>query len=499
MAKKYLSIEEAAEQLGMETEELNRLRESGELRGFADRGTWKFKIDDIENLERSRQADSNPEVPLLDDADTADSSIISSASGGAKTPSAGDSSLILGSDYEGDDGSTVIRKGNGSGASDSDVRLILDDKLVDDLDDSHADVELNLRDSDSDVRLVDDQSEEDDSDSDVKLVDSDSDSDVRLAEGDPSGSDSDVQLIASDSDTSDSDVQLIGGDMRSDSDVRLMADDRTDSDVALVTDDDSVLSDEDSGIHLKSADSGISLETPADSGISLMSDDDSGIGFAAESGISLESPTDSGIALVSDDDDELNESIPMLDSNSEEHDEFDQTAFEVPSLEDESGDTEFELADEGDSADDTSVILFDDDEDSAAATVAKKSADDDGLEDDEFEDFGDDELVADDVIGEDDELDELDVFDADDDDFEESFHSGESHAEFVAPLAGAGRGVPAADADWGTGTFIGLTVSSVVLLLCGLIMFDLVNTMWHWGEANPVSGTFVETFSGLFQ
>ena len=41
MAKKYLNLEEAAAELGMEKEELNRLREAGDIRGFADRGAWK--------------------------------------------------------------------------------------------------------------------------------------------------------------------------------------------------------------------------------------------------------------------------------------------------------------------------------------------------------------------------------------------------------------------------------------------------------------------------
>ena len=40
MAKKYLSIEEAAGQLGMTVEQLQRFREKGDIRGFADRGSW---------------------------------------------------------------------------------------------------------------------------------------------------------------------------------------------------------------------------------------------------------------------------------------------------------------------------------------------------------------------------------------------------------------------------------------------------------------------------
>src|SRR5688572_1265328 len=66
--KKYLSLDEASSRLGMTNEQLIRLREQGEIRGFADRGTWKFRVEDVEELSRTRQPDSSPEVPLLDDS-----------------------------------------------------------------------------------------------------------------------------------------------------------------------------------------------------------------------------------------------------------------------------------------------------------------------------------------------------------------------------------------------------------------------------------------------
>ena len=65
--KKYLTLEEAARQLSMAPDELVRLRERGEIRGFADRGTWKFRSEDVEEFSRSRDADSSPEVPIIDD------------------------------------------------------------------------------------------------------------------------------------------------------------------------------------------------------------------------------------------------------------------------------------------------------------------------------------------------------------------------------------------------------------------------------------------------
>ncbi len=64
-SKKYLSLEEAADLLGLTPERLIRVREKGDVRGFADRGTWKFRRDDIEEFQRRHQADSDPAVPLL--------------------------------------------------------------------------------------------------------------------------------------------------------------------------------------------------------------------------------------------------------------------------------------------------------------------------------------------------------------------------------------------------------------------------------------------------
>ena len=56
MAKKYLTLEKASRQLGMAPDELVRLRERSQIRGFADRGTWKFKSEDVEEFARSRDA-----------------------------------------------------------------------------------------------------------------------------------------------------------------------------------------------------------------------------------------------------------------------------------------------------------------------------------------------------------------------------------------------------------------------------------------------------------
>src|SRR3954453_18320232 len=117
MSKKYLSLDEAAAQLGMARDELTRLREKGELRGFADRGTWKFKVEDVENLGRSRQADSDPEVPLMLGDRSGDAIVID------------DDVPDIFADIDSDSGDSSMDR-NLLSNSDSDVRLILDDDLA---------------------------------------------------------------------------------------------------------------------------------------------------------------------------------------------------------------------------------------------------------------------------------------------------------------------------------------------------------------------------------
>ncbi|HXY33423.1 MAG TPA: helix-turn-helix domain-containing protein [Planctomycetaceae bacterium] len=592
MAKKYLTLEEAAQQLGMAPDELVRLRERGDIRGFADRGTWKFKSEDVEEFARSRDADSSPEVPILDDAPKA---------------------------KPGDSG--VRKGGRFNKTSDSDVRLLLDDTLVPGAKDSDPEVVLSqLGTSDSDVRLVEDAGGlvDSGSDSDVKLISTSStemdltpgsgsssdasDSDVQLVgttstellpkEGSSGssggsttdGSDSDVQLVAADSDSdvrlakpekgkpngsrSDSDVRLVGTDdlatVGSESDIRLSSGSGSSVDIGggsgsssnkgvgstssvvltdsgsddSSTDESSVLlgdsgialdtgsamkvgagSSADSGITLQSlADSGISLEK-ADSGISLAGPMDSGIALDADSGIALEKE-DSGIALEGESGIRLSDSDRGKKKEKKkkgdgdrtaplklDEEEEDSTQVEVPTMDDEEKGS-YSL--EGDQADKTNVVLFaEEDEEGGARAAApargKKGRPDDsfalqesGVEFAEAEDFSDDAdlEVAEDVLTEEPDLDEIDVFEPAEEDFDSSAQSGESHSE-VAPAITLRSAAPV-ETPWDGLTFAGLVVSSTFLLLAGVVMFDLVRTMWYWDQNVVVGSTLLDWVKGMF-
>ena len=452
MASKYLSIEETVELLGIPQDEITQLREAGELRGFADRGTWKFRTEDIEEFARSRQADSSEDgglaaqdlLPVDDDFD-----------------SQGTTSLLDDDDEVSADQPTLLQPSvddepllSIDDASDSDVRLVIDAELEPE----------ELGESDSDVRLVLD------------------------ADPMPGVSDSEVQLVSDPQATddmpgSDSDVKLVAADPL---DATVIETPRGAEDLELTE-----ISEESSLTLEPAADSGISLEAVAESGISLEGADESGISLEPSgSGVELGDVTiaDSGISLDLDDGSGI-----ALDLNQK----ADETQLEVPALVDDSVDdgTDFEMAgadDDNETSTDTSVLLFDDEDDADdySATVVKKSDDVDIF--DEFEDLDeDDDLdVVDDIFGgEDDELEDLDVFDADDDLFDEE--EPEDYAVPVETIAAT------TEQEWGVGTFLSLLTATGLMLVCGMVLFELVKSIWS-AEDPGFSGTLIDSVGNMF-
>lgn len=456
--KKYLSLEEAAGVLGVTTDELIRIRERGEVRGFADRGTWKFKSEDVAELRRRRQTDSSPEVPLIEDEDEAETLM-------GNPPLQEFASSVFDEDDGVNESETIVRKGP-KPASDSDVRLVLGEASR--LSGSSADLPVMPGPgSDSDIRLVGE---------DLSRLGPASDSDVKLiGSGDSS---SEVVLV-----DSDSDVRLTAG---SDSDVKLVDAGASDSGIALVAggslfadEDDSITLPGDSGIRL-AGDSGIGLKRPADSGIllegpsSALLAGDSGLRLGGESSFKLaggaNAPTLPDLALSGDSDDEFGATSAMY---SLKEDASGGTDVEVPLLEDD--DTYKIPSLGGGKTGDTSVIMFDDEEAGAEESAVELEEGDDI---DEIE-------VADDVLGEDDELGDLEVFGAEDEDFDDDLASGVSHAEFVA--GGYGMKLPAREVEWGGGTFALLGASTVALVLAAVMGADLLQSVFAGGQ----------TYSGL--
>jgi len=48
MVQGYYTLDEAARILGMDPEKLGHMAQRREIRAFADRGTWRFRTQDVE-------------------------------------------------------------------------------------------------------------------------------------------------------------------------------------------------------------------------------------------------------------------------------------------------------------------------------------------------------------------------------------------------------------------------------------------------------------------
>jgi excisionase family DNA binding protein len=64
MVQGYYTLEEAAQILGMNTDKLSQMAQRREIRAFADRGTWRFRTQDVEELGRQMGIGSDPELQM---------------------------------------------------------------------------------------------------------------------------------------------------------------------------------------------------------------------------------------------------------------------------------------------------------------------------------------------------------------------------------------------------------------------------------------------------
>jgi hypothetical protein len=64
MVQGYYTLQQAAETLGMPPEELKQMAQRNQIRSFQDRGTWRFRVQDIQELARQRGASSDMELVL---------------------------------------------------------------------------------------------------------------------------------------------------------------------------------------------------------------------------------------------------------------------------------------------------------------------------------------------------------------------------------------------------------------------------------------------------
>jgi excisionase family DNA binding protein len=159
----FVSLEDAAKKLGVSVEEIVDMRSRGEIFGYRDGGSWKFKPEEIERVAGELMGDSLDEDP-------AGSSLLGSA---------------LGSDLLSEDGSDAK----------SDVSLVPEPG-------EGSDVRLVANQGD-DLKLADD----DDDDDELKLESSDGTDLMAKTGGDAS---SDLELMGSDLELAGSSPELSG-------------------------------------------------------------------------------------------------------------------------------------------------------------------------------------------------------------------------------------------------------------------------------------------------
>ncbi|MCA9129748.1 MAG: helix-turn-helix domain-containing protein [Planctomycetales bacterium] len=286
----FVTLEEAAKKLGVSADELVEMRSRGEIFGYRDGASWKFKPEEIERVASERMGGALDEDP-------AGSSIL-----GGGSSVMGDSQL-------------------GSDSDDNDVALVADPK-------SGSDVRLVRKSDDLELASSEDDDDElalaPDEDDLLPAASNSLGSDIELAGSDlelgalGSAVGSDIPISGSDSldlDGSDpsnvigsSDLNLAGSEIiKGDSDPGIDSGslDLLGSDLELSDGSDLVLG---GGSDLAlGTDSGINLMSPADSGISL---EDEPLDLAASgiSGLDLAaegSDVESGSAVDFQQDDEF--------------------------------------------------------------------------------------------------------------------------------------------------------------------------------------------------
>lgn len=137
MAQGYYTLQEAAQFLGSSADELRQMAHKNQIRSFQDRGTLRFRIQDIQELARQRGAVSDMELPLGEAPPKTPRSGIA-AEGTPETfdfdlalPAGDDDDLVpLGLDPMPGDGPVSSRSKVKKG-SDSDVRLVPQPSVAD--------------------------------------------------------------------------------------------------------------------------------------------------------------------------------------------------------------------------------------------------------------------------------------------------------------------------------------------------------------------------------
>jgi excisionase family DNA binding protein len=473
MAGKLIPLNEAAETLGVSAEELTEMRTRGEIHGYRDGSSWKFKESELERV-AGELADGGSLGGDSFDGGEDDGGLIDLDDitlDASDEPLEGSSILVSEQALGTSSGASSIIGGDRSRpTADSDIELASESSL--DLDDG-SDLKLSgsgigLGDGDSDVSLAADEEG-----SDVKLV--------------PGGSD---VMSEDDADfVTDSDVLADSGEQKvgtsdtgrlSDGDLDLEEDDA----LELATGDSLALGDDDLLLDEGSSASALDLDDDDDDDDLVLSG--SGIGSdvtlgAGDSGIGLANPSESGLDL---EDATLDLGGSAVDS------------LELPEDEDDD------------------VISLDGEADPDAATQLKADADFllTPVEDEDMEDESGSQVIA---------LEDSEAYDADASTLlgaggdqplvasEDSDMFGQQLQQYNQPAGGAAQPMPMPahmypamsgppEAGYSIWNVLALMLALLPLLFAGLLMVDLVNNMWEAHDVGQGSTWIMDTVVDAF-
>lgn len=455
MERKFLSAEEVMSLYGVSPEGLQSLIDGGELRQLMDRGTAKFRREDVEKLASAGR------FAGAGDRETMDSSILTDESSHGLTLG-GDDLQFLDVDMGEDELSelpTMISKqspldsGSGSGPElqsfakpTTDEALGSDNAILEPAEGERSDSDILVQGSESSTSFVGSGS----------MLDFGSNKDMSPPQekGVTEDAVDDSLTFATDESTLHSGSSSIfeGGESS------VIAAPDSDSGLSLSSTVGPTLDPGDSGISLTNEDSGISMST-GDSGIAL--DDSSKTEYEM-------APSPSSEILLGD---ELHsEQTLELDLNDEDEDVM---GFLQPpsgkSAPAKPGSLSDQFATGSDSVQDLDIV---DELDGASGSGA--------------------DLI--DAISDDDGIDELEeVFEASDESFGEADTFGDDE---YAPVAAKSRGPR--EPSWGIGSVVGLAAASLILAVNGWMAYEGVATMWTGDETSGLASSIISSIAGLY-
>lgn len=505
MAQKFISLDDAAEQLGISKDHLNQLREEGKLRAYRDGASWKFRAEDVEKMASEGVPALGPPSSVIDleteDEAAPDEGPVSSS--GLDLDLADEESLAAASDIdlEDIDEPTVPAEVSGANLSDevppaviekedeaddmADSILLSEAELGDEMGDRPPSTIIGKAELDPEGDLALTEQSIAGPESDVRLASPASPASDVLASGtsedvfganlpSPSGSFDQVEELEVDLEAESS--RVLGPDAskkaQEAADVARAAADTGDLELAPGSSVTNVGSDIDLGSEGVSG-TGLtglsSLELESDEDV-LGEPSGSDITLSSESsGINIIAPSDSGLAL-----DEvpldlsggaMGSSLDLGEASGEEEVALEPLEISEPKAPEGSGGgggEAFQLTPLGEETDEeekdsSQIIALDEFSEEDAAAASAESAD-----------IGSDML------------------------------SGEFGVGLAAGAATAPPVVePAADTPFSTPVIVFLGMCILLLAICGMMVFDLIRNMWSWDQMYSVNSSILEALYPL--